>query len=94
MTELSVNECAERLGVSSNTVRRWIESGLFPFRRLSDGYRRPVVREETVDDLAAVMQVYDMPASLVTKTLDLFRRDPDVREQLVGNARSQLEEVA
>ena len=90
--EYSINTAAEKLGVGGNTVRRWVKAGKIRFRRLDDGYERPVIYADEVKDIRAVKDAFGYGAQGLGVVLRLFNREPGLKEEIVAKAYDRLEE--
>ena len=62
---LSVQLAARRLGVSTDTIRRWTDSGFLPCIRTPGGHRR--MRREDVDELATLVGASDQAAARLAR---------------------------
>ena len=91
--EYSVNEAADILGVGGNTIRRWVRGGTIRFRRLDDGYERPVIYAKEVEDVKAVKDAFGFDAQGLGVVLNLFNREPGLKEEIVAKAHDRLAEV-
>ena len=91
--DYSVNEAADELGVSPNTVRRWIREGLLRFYRVSE-WDRPMIHADEVENLKAIMRAYDQNTHGLTAVLSLLNREPSLKDEVFAKANERLEEVA
>ncbi len=64
-TYLSVQLAARRLGVSTDTIRRWTDAGFLPCIRTAGGHRR--MRREDVDELALLIGDSDQAAARLAR---------------------------
>jgi len=90
--EYSINEAADKLDVGGNTVRRWVRTGRIRFRRLDDGYERPVIYADEVADIKAVKDAFGYGAQGLGVVLRLFNREPGLKKEIVAKAYDRLEE--
>lgn len=66
---LTVRQAAERLGVSSVTIRRWTASGILPCTRTPGGHRRISVAD--IDDLARLLVEGDLVGARLAREREI-----------------------
>ena len=93
MKEFSINDAAAYMGIGHNTLRKWISRGHVRHRVRDDGHNSVMLNRRTIDELMLLMEAFDLNARMMSVTLKIFARDPELRDEMLNKARRALEDT-